>query len=560
MTNPNQISQTVQQTHTVSVTVKIDGKNVTANPGGFISLSVFRELNRIPTATLVFLDGEVENGDFPKSNSNDFIPGKTVEILLGYSQQEQPIFKGIITRHSVRVLEGRPKVLELECKDAAVRTTLVRKSVYFYQKTDDAIFRDILQQYNALQIGALQTTPMQHAELVQYNCSDWDFMLMRAEANGMAVHAKDGSVEIKKPEVVTTPQRQIQFGQAGNGASLMEFEADIDVRSHFPAVKAFNWDYTQQGNARLAAETINATASSSDSGPGQNNFPGVLFGQEAIQLFHGGDLETQELRAWAEAKQKRGELSRVRGRVRGRVRVLGQEAHPGETLELIGTGERFNGRYLISGVVHQVHQGTWQTEIQFGWDDKFFAENQVATPPEASGLFAGIKGLQIGIVSKLAGDTEAGNHRIQVRIPYVAQNPGGSQSDGIWARLATFHAGSNRGAIFRPNVGDEVVIGFINDDPNDAVILGSLHSNNNAAPSALPANDANPKKGFVSENGLTLVFDDQAKTISLSNAGSHPKIEINAQSNTITIAVDGSNSIELSATGVTVKGTRIDLN
>lgn len=577
MINPNSANLQQRATHTVSVTIKIGGKDVTADPGGFISASIHRELNKIPTARLFFADGAVEQQDFPKSNTNDFTPGKEVEILAGYSQQQETIFKGMIVRHAIQARTGRPSVLELECKDPAIKMALVRKSTYHYNQSDDGILRQIIQGYSDLSVGTIQSTPVQHPELVQFHCTDWDFMLLRADANGLAVNILDAQVNLKKPEVAAQAQLQVQYGQGSAGVSLLEFEADIDTRMHYPGVKAYNWDYTQQPpqpggqETRLAAESAGNTgaaagasgvgqAASAAGAPGaaQRDFPQLLYGQNPLNLYHGGDLDTQELQAWAEAKFKRSELSHVRGRVR----VLGLEAIPGDTIELNGVGDRFNGKHLISGVMHQIHNGTWQTDIQFGWQAAFTAENLDVQVPDAAGLTAAIQGLQIGIISKLGGDAESGNHRVQVRLPYIANNTNGTQADGIWARLATLHAGNDRGFVFRPDVGDEVIVGFLNNDPNDAIVLGSLHSNNNAAPSAFPANDDNFKKGFVSKTGLTLSFDDdeQAKLISINGGTSGPKIDLDAVNNKITIALDASNFIELSTQGVKVKGTRIDLN
>ena len=81
-------------------------------------------------------------------------------------------------------------------------------------------------------------------------------------------------------------------------------------------------------------------------------------------------------------------------------------------------------------------------------------------------------------------DKREGNHRIQVRLPFVAQTPTGTQSEGIWARLSTLYAGDKRGFVFRPEIGDEVIVGFINNDPNDAIVLGATHSNKYPAPEA----------------------------------------------------------------------------
>lgn len=562
---PGTAQQQSRQTHTVSATILVDGKNVTADPGGLMSLSIIQELNKVPTARLLFADGAVEKQTFKKSNSADFTPGKSVEIQLGYSQKEESVFKGIITRHSVRVLQGRPTYLEIECKDTCVKTTLICRSRYYYDKKDSEIIADILNAYDGLAEGDINATQTQHKEMVQYYCTDWDFMVMRADANGMYICAKDGKIDMKKPETGAEAQLQVQFGGGSAGIPLLEFESDIDARHHYPGVRSAAWDQAQQ---KILEDSAGSSAPGnagggiigalSPGGTASRDFPEALYAGESIALYHGGGLDSKELSDWAASKNKRGELARQRGRVR----VLGIETHPGDTIEINGIGERFNGKHLISGVHHQVYGGTWTTDIQYGWNKEFFAETIQGAQLDASGLVSGIRGLQTGIVSKVSGAGPEADQRIQVRIPYIAQNPNGTEAEGIWARLATLYAGENHGFVFRPEIGDEVVIGFINNDPNDAVIVGALHNGKNPAPGDIAADEDNTKKGLVSKEGLQALFDEKTKTILLrtGSSGADPQIEINGQAKTIKIALDSNNSIELSAQGVTVKGAKIDLN
>jgi uncharacterized protein involved in type VI secretion and phage assembly len=168
--------------------------------------------------------------------------------------------------------------------------------------------------------------------------------------------------------------------------------------------------------------------------------------------------------------------------------------------------------------------------------------------------------LQIGVVSALAGDPQPGEHRVQVRLPVTAKNPDGSVPEGIWARLALITAGKDHGFVFRPEVGDEVIVGFINGDPNDAVVLGSLHSGRSPAPSGLSASDENPVKGFVSVNGLELLFDDSGEKITITAGSGGPSLELDGKEKKISISLDSSNSIEITSGGVKVAGTRIELN
>ncbi len=150
------------------------------------------------------------------------------------------------------------------------------------------------------------------------------------------------------------------------------------------------------------------------------------------------------------------------------------------------------------------------------------------------------------------------------------------------ARMACFMAGKERGAFFLPEVGDEVVVGFEDGDLDTPVILGALWSEDVDRPPGDADNTAsNNTRGIVSRLGHKLIFDDTQGSgkittkskgelvIELDDASAGGKITIKTKNNlsivlddaagTITAEVNSTNKIEMSSTGVTVKGTSITL-
>src|SRR6184192_4282098 len=88
-----------------------------------LSITVMKEINRIPTATLLILDGEPSKQSFAISNKADFEPGKEIEIKAGYRSDEQSIFKGIVVKHGIKVRKAGA-ALVIECKDKAEKMTV----------------------------------------------------------------------------------------------------------------------------------------------------------------------------------------------------------------------------------------------------------------------------------------------------------------------------------------------------------------------------------------------------------------------------------------------------
>ncbi len=66
----------------------------------------------------------------------------------------------------------------------------------------------------------------------------------------------------------------------------------------------------------------------------------------------------------------------------------------------------------------------------------------------------------------------------RIKVRYFWQEDG----DGHWARCMTPHAGGGRGFMFMPEVGDEVVVGFEDGDPERPVVLGCVWNGVDQAP------------------------------------------------------------------------------
>ena len=164
--------------------------------------------------------------------------------------------------------------------------------------------------------------------------------------------------------------------------------------------------------------------------------------------------------------------------------------------------------------------------------------------PSASGLLPAIRGLHIGKVTHLEGDP-AGENRIQVKLPTIS-----TTDDGIWARVATLDAGKERGTFFLPEIDDEVVIGFLNDDPRFPVVLGMVHSS--AKPAPLTASDENPEKAFVSREKLVMRFNDDKKSITLETPGGRV-VTLDDDKKEISLSDQSGNAIRLSESGIVIE-------
>ena len=102
-------------------TVLSDGTPV-ADSVNVLSIVVQREVNRIPSATILIQDGQASTQNFTASNGEEFVPGKPIEIRAGYRGDEETIFTGVVIKHSIKVRRS-VSMLVVECRHAAIRMT-----------------------------------------------------------------------------------------------------------------------------------------------------------------------------------------------------------------------------------------------------------------------------------------------------------------------------------------------------------------------------------------------------------------------------------------------------
>lgn len=511
----------------------LSGGTVVPRTYNVLSLIVNKEVNRIASATIILADGDPAKESFEISNKPDFEPGKEIEIKAGYRADEETIFKGIVIKHGIKVRKNG-SLLIIECRDKAVKMTNVCKSKYFLDSKDSDMMEELIDSYGIDK--DVQGTAITHKQTVQYNTTDWDFVLCRADVNGLLCICNDGKLSIKKPDFSSAEVLTLQYG-----ATIHDLDAEIDARFQFKIVRGSAWNFTDQ-------ELLDSVEAEDPGIPEAGNISkddlaGVI-DEEAYTLYHSGKIEEPELQQWVNAKMLKHQLAKIRGKVKtdGSAEVL-----PGTIIKLNGAGERFEGKLFVTGVRHEVDKGNWQTIIQFGVNPEWFAQAYNVEQTNAGALLPGIKGLQIGIVTKLESDPD-GEDRIQVKIPVINKD-----EEGTWCRVASLDAGEKRGMFFRPEIDDEVIVGFIDNDPRHAVVLGMLNSS--AKPAPITAADDNHEKGYVSRSEMKMIFNDDKKTFTIETPGGN-KVVISEDEKKIHLEDQNGNKITMNEDGIKLESIK----
>ncbi len=508
-----------------------------------VSINIWREVNRIPHASLLLLDGDAALRKFALSDTAFFAPGEDIEIKLRLEgapdAKDTTVFKGKVIRHAVEA-SLRGSQLRVELKDAAVKLTQGRRSQVFRDQTDADLIGKLVGDAG-LKKGTLAATPAQHAEIVQYQCSDWDFIVARADANGLLAVVTDGSVALHAVDLSPRPKHSFDFGIS----DIHDLEFELDAGHQLPKLAGSAWDLAGQ----KPTDAVQAKAFALQ----QGNLSGAqladALGFGADLLSHPVPLVAKELQAWADARLMRSRMSLIRGRVS----VAGlPDLQLLDTIKIDGVGQRFNGQTVVTGLCHRVDTEGWRTDVQFGLSPQGFCQEAAAIQaPAAAGLLPGIAGLHVGVVGAFEEDPDK-QFRIKLSLPGV-----GAADEVVWARLAAPDAGKERGYFFRPEAGDEVVVGFFNQDPRQPVILGALYGAKNAPPADCAQLDAkNLFKGIVTARGTKILFNDADKpSLTLATAAGN-QIVLDDDQQSIVVTDQHGNSITMDKDGITLDSAK----
>ena len=230
-------------------------------------------------------------------------------------------------------------------------------------------------------------------------------------------------------------------------------------------------------------------------------------------------------------------------------------------LERVGNlSEESLGNFIIIEITHEVSQGSY-------YKNRFKAIPATIKAMPSPKVRMPLAETQMATV--LSNADPEGKGRVRVRMNW--------QTDGMqtsWVRVMTPDGGSssdvksNRGFVFIPEVGDQVLLGFRHGDPARPYVMGSLFNGTTGG----GGGQGNNCKSLTSRRGSSLKLDDSVGSVTLSDPGktsihmdgsgnatfdSSDKILISCGSATIELHKDG--TIKINGKEISVGGTDISM-
>ncbi len=437
-----------------------------------------RGLRSIGRCTLRFVDD-----GFVSLASGLLNIGTQVSFAAGYGDLTDPAFDGQVTSVATELGRGGGLLLTVTVQDGGY--DLLRNTDV--ESFTNVSLRDIVTRLVSaagLEVGAidLPTTPVKYAlrndtalgmidEISERTGRDWSILGKKFSMWSAATGSAPGAQAISN----TIGMDVISFvaKQTGDGST------SVTVRG---------WDPVAQSPVVGTAATPTSRAGFDATGAG------------------GGPTYTRVDARAATRSQTDAKAAAEGIAVRtGRVTATGECQYtallvPGGRVEMHGAGPA-NGNYYIREVENTWIGGNATSRWVGGDRDPV----QLSDPWETSAPVSSFRrsGLAVGIVDNIKDPDKLG--RVSVSLSTASD-----QLSSAWARVLAIGAGANRGQVMLPEVGDEVLIGFEDDDVTRPVVLGGLFGNKSTTPTAgaVDENGAVVTRAMTSRLGHSLTLSD----------------------------------------------------
>jgi len=180
----------------------------------------------------------------------------------------------------------------------------------------------------------------------------------------------------------------------------------------------------------------------------------------------------------------------------------------------------FSKEYLITSASYSISINQYETGDVADSDEPFKAtftllDSQTQFRPQRTATKPRIEGPQTAIVVGASGDEiytdKLGRVKVQFDWDRLAER---DQKSSCWVRVAQVWAGKQWGAMHIPRVGQEVIVEFLDGDPDRPIITGRVYNADNMPPYSLPTNKtqsgikSRSSKGGTDSNFNEIRFED----------------------------------------------------
>jgi uncharacterized protein involved in type VI secretion and phage assembly len=373
----------------------------------------------------------------------------------------------------------------------------------------------------------------------QVNETDWTFLERRAREIGFEIAVNEGKFLFRRPAQATTAPAdgdydstdplQLVFGQ-----DLLEFHPRISSAEQVGEVVVRGWDMAAK-QAVVGRAPASAASATLRTGPAQlaDAFGRPTFTSVDRALATQGGVDAA---AAALSERIGSAFAEATGTARGNPKLKA-----GTPVNVSVVADDFAGKYVITTSRHVFDQDGYRTRfIVSGRLDRSvlgLATGGLGGRGQESRVY----GVVVALVTNNTDPEDLG--RVKLTFPWLDDD---YESD--WARLVQLGAGPDSGAMWLPEVADEVLVAFEQGDVGRPYVVGGLWNGKDKPRlgDALTDNGKVKRRGFVSRKGhrVVLLDGDDKSGIALLSADSRLRISLNETKTEIHVKSDGTIVIE----------------
>jgi len=334
-----------QSAFTTDVDVLFDGTEI--DDADVVSFVIERDLGQ-PDMAVITLRNDQHKHTGERNHA------QTVEIKAGGSQEgavKETVFKGeVVGIEPSFKAQGDSRVV-IRCFNKLHRLLRGKKSKTYQDKSDQDIASAIASQHG-LQAESGSSPKITHKHVYQHNQDDLSFLRVRAARLGFSVWCEDTKLYFDKPKTDQDSGIELKLDEAGEH-HLKAFNARLTSANVVNKVTVRGWD--PEKKAEVVGE---ATAASSRLGSSHAASASGDLGQAVTFTVDQPVASVEEAQAIAKAKLDEHMMSYLTGEAECR----GNGAYkPGIvvkiTVNAVTEDDRFNGKYLVTGVTHRYTHG-----------------------------------------------------------------------------------------------------------------------------------------------------------------------------------------------------------
>ena len=475
----------------------------------FRSLSAAEELGRLFDFSVLAVSDSVAAATVDASR----LLGTSAHVTIQLGHDGPRYFHGLVARAGLEGANGKLVTWRLQLRPSLWRLTRRSDSRVYQNLTVENIIKDVFDKYPGLTVDwQLTGTFAPRLYCVQYRETDFNFVSRLMEEEGMYYfHRHTASAHTLV--ICNSMTKHVRFP----GYDSIKYRESQDQMLELEAIT--EWRHTQELTSGKVTLTDYdylkpATSLKVESSTTTATAP------RALELYDFPGLYTETARGSDLAQVRQQELDARMLRVAGYTSTVGAltvgysfalEEHPldSENNDHVTVSTRIDAQYAG----YESGQGQTQFTCRFGamrYAHVFRPERITPKPI--------IPGPQTAVVVGPAGDeiyTDP-HGRAKVQFHWDRLNgPGDHDKKSCWVRVSSQWAGKAWGQISLPRIGQEVVVDFLEGDPDLPIITGRVYNAVQVPPYTLPDNKtvstlkSQSSVGGTTANANELRFEDK---------------------------------------------------